>query len=121
MIGSNTIIVKENNSYSVYIFGLFLPGLVKNLHEVLKESVKKYQPDASNLTDEEMREIFNSTHCCDKSKPFYSKFAGDCMFLVDVDQNKLFERSFENREFGAPLRNPAWKEYTIPKYESQKI
>lgn len=117
MIGSSTFIVKKDNTFCAHISG----GTIFNymLHDACKKrkigiykllvgSISKWgKPDADNLTEEDAKEIATATNNINPGCAGYSKFAGDRVFLVDMDLKSVSERDYDNG---------GWKLLDVRKY-----
>ena len=91
MIGSNTLIVKENSSYRVHIFG-GSPGNFTFDELSTFESKHKKKPDAIGFTHVDAYKILSSHQCNSEFEPNYSQFAGDFVYLLDLDDKKVVNR-----------------------------
>lgn len=91
MIGSNTLIVKKGNEYSVYLYGGF-PG--KCSHKDIAKFItkKKNKPEAVFTGEKQVYLILRSTNCVGPMEKFYSQFAGDRVDFYDFDNRKYIDK-----------------------------
>jgi hypothetical protein len=57
------------------------------------------KPDKLNLTEEEVIKVADAT-CCGsnhKTNPDYHKFAGDGVYMLDLDSNSFYSRDREKK------------------------
>jgi len=91
MIGSNTLVIKEKGSFRVRIFGGW-PGDFTFEDLVKFETNHEDKPDATNLTDVDCYKILSSHQCNSEFEPNYSEFAGDALYLLDLDTKTVVSR-----------------------------
>jgi DNA-binding transcriptional MerR regulator len=103
MIGSNTLVIKENNVFRVHVFGGW-PGDFTFEELSTFESKHKKKPDARGLTDVDAYKILSSHQCNSEFEPNYSEFAGDALYLLDLDDKKVVTRQDFCKEW--KIKNP---------------
>ncbi len=102
MIGSCTLLVRENGLYKAHICGAMYmtfamwarapkpstPGQI--IRETLKLPAWR-QFDAIGLTEDDVKIITHpSCHCAAADQPFYHRLAGDAVYIWDVATERLF-------------------------------
>jgi len=113
MIGSGTIIVREHGKLAVHIFDgmswMMAKGKERSFAALAKTVRKWGKPDAE-ITEAEAEEALHSHQCISREHgPFYSKYAGDCVLLIDFDTKTLFTRRYKDE--GADKRGVNGTEY----------
>lgn len=109
MIGSSTLIVKCSSKYDLHVFGdglgmYMLEDDCKkqgiSMFAKMRAAVKKWKnPEKSNLTEEEVIQVADATNCIvsRKNDPSYSEFAGDGVYMLDLDSNSFYRRDQEKK------------------------
>jgi hypothetical protein len=115
MIGSDFAFVKRGYHYEGHIVsGAWVLDMTnqrvkkegKSLFGELRSWIKRLKnPEAPNLTPEEVIEIASAT-TCNEGSPGYHKFASDCRVLVDMDEKKVYHWSY-----GVKGAEAGWVEY----------
>lgn len=89
MIGSCTLIIKDNGSYRVHILGGIILGDVTPAELKKVDDDYKDKPDAVLTSEQEVFEILSSHQCASEDQPHYSKFAGDRKWFLDLSSQTL--------------------------------
>jgi hypothetical protein len=115
MIGSSTYIVKQNGNYCAHIggntFDFYIIEDAKKKCKTVFQCLSKYvsawgKADVDGLSYSDVQTIaFATTH--NEGSSGYSRWAGDCCYLVDMDAEKVFVRRHKYKDEPA-----AWKELT---------
>lgn len=103
MIGSNTLVVKENNSFRVHQFGgwsLQNPSFAAIVKIERKwQKTKKTKASKTRLTEYDAYVILSSHQCRSPYEPDYSEFAGDGVYLLNLDAGKMVDREIFCHQF----------------------
>jgi hypothetical protein len=122
MIGSCTLIVKENDSYRVHIIGGVVLGDIKVKELTAVDKKYKNKPDASNLSAEDVYKILSSHQCNSEHEPHYSKFAGDRRWFLDLSTNSLIDVDGFIKKWEETHKNQIDKEnFQREKIKNEKI
>lgn len=112
MIGSDTLIVKDNGQFSAYIFSGLGMSLIlfppKDPYKKIVTRIKKLPPDRKGLTAEEVDKIkkANSANPAWATGEYrYHALTGDFVVLLDRDAKKVFMVDSATRNKG----NFDWK------------
>ncbi len=113
MIGSHTMIIKSGSTYDLHVFGggVGMSMLAENckkqgtsMFSKMYDSVKKWKkPEQSNLTEEETIQVADATGLLwsgnqqHKNNPTYSKFAGDGVYMLDLDGSAFYYRDRDKK------------------------
>lgn len=108
MIGSCTMIVKSESRYELHTFGgglsffMFLNSCKDDgisPFETISKSVKDWKNAEKNgLTEEEIIEVADAT-TINEGQPGYSKYAGDGVYLLNLDAGTLSRRDRDKKEW----------------------
>jgi hypothetical protein len=109
MIGSSTLIVKSESKYDLHVFGSGL-GMYMLTEDCKRQGISPFskmrhtvekwgEADKSNLTEEEVIQVADASHCRKDhmATPGYSEFAGDGVYLLDLDSNSFYSRDREKK------------------------
>lgn len=124
-IMSDTWLYKKNSQYEVRLIGGFtFVDDFKTIARARKKSVFEICkstdgcPNPIAIVDEvEALAIADADNCIDDGSAGYHKFAGDSVFLIDFDEQKVFYRTRnkrENRKEGESyLADCEWEEIKV--------
>lgn len=82
MIGRNTLIVKDKGRYRAHVFGG--PGGDFTAQE-LAEFDRSNQKNAVSISETEALQAGDAKQNVSEFKPFYSRFAGDWFYSLNLD------------------------------------
>jgi hypothetical protein len=97
----DTYLMKQNGKYAVYHIGSFtFPSdwtdaakeKKQSVFDLMKKTPEWGKPFATGFTDKEATEIADADHSIDDGNAGYSKYAGDSVYLIDMDNQKAFYR-----------------------------
>ncbi len=122
MIGSSTLVVKENGKFNIHIFGGlggydYYGSLDKGMtpyDEMVRDEAAmrlKGYDNQDEITQSVVDEIEKCCHCNEKEKkssPGYSRWAGDGIYLLDMDAKKLFRQVKTEKR-----KDRHWEEITM--------
>jgi hypothetical protein len=97
----DTYIMKQNGKYDVYQIGSFIfpsdwtdeaKSRKLSVFDLLKNTPAHGKPFATGLDESAIIEIAMADHSTDDGNAGYSKYAGDSVYLIDMDNQKAFYR-----------------------------